>query len=312
MATDPGRWGHSLGNLAELWLPVLDAAGPESVVEVGAYAGDVTGILLDWAKPRGAHIHSIDPDPQPALIRMAKEHPELDLIRKPSLDALPELAPAQAVIVDGDHNYYTVGQELALIAKWGGQLPLIVCHDVAWPHGRRDVYYDPERIPAEHRRPMSDGGFLFPGVAGLHDGGLPYRSVAPEEGGAANGVLTAIEDFAAGHDGVGLAIVPAFFGLAVLWPAAAQWAERVQTLLEPWSSSAMLERLEGNRVLHLAAREREAARAAWCQEQSASKDVFLRKLLQSKTFSLAIWLSRLRQGGEPAFSKDEVRELLGE
>ena len=69
----------------------------------------------------------------------------------------------------------------------------------------------------------------------------------------------------------------------------------------------MLERLEANRVLHLATVQREYARAAWCAESSARKDALLRKLVQSGTFALAVALSRLRQRGEPAFSKDEIR-----
>ena len=34
---------------AELMLPCLDAAGARSVVEVGAFAGDLTRVLVDWA-----------------------------------------------------------------------------------------------------------------------------------------------------------------------------------------------------------------------------------------------------------------------
>ena len=325
MATDPGRWGHSLGNLAELWLPVLDAADPRSVVEVGAYAGDVTQILLEWATGSGARVISIDPDPQPALARLADENASLELIRAPSHEALPIVAAADAVIVDGDHNYYTVSEELRLIEqraeaegraraeeRTGAGLPLIICHDVSWPHGRRDVYYAPERIPPEHRRPMAEGGFLFPGDPGLHSGGLPYRWPALQEGGPRNGVLTAIEDFVEQRDGLRLAVVPAFFGLAVIWPRRAPWAPEVAAALDGWDANPLIERLEANRVLHLASRELEAARVAWCEERSNRKDVLLRKLLQSKTFSVAVWLSRLRQGGEPAFTKDEVRELLGD
>lgn len=325
MAADPGRWGHSLGNLAELWLPVLDAAAPRSVVEVGAYAGDVTRILLDWAAGSGARIVSIDPDPQPALIQLADEQPSLELIRAPSHEALPAVPAADAVIVDGDHNYYTVSEELRLIEeraraegrvgrdeRSGAGLPLIICHDAAWPHARRDVYYAPERIPPDHRRPSAEGGFLFPGDTGLHSGGLPYRWPAVEEGGEHNGVLTAIEDFVAARDELRLAVVPAFFGLAVTWPRRARWGEEVASILEQWDANPLIERLEANRVLHLASRELEAARAAWCRERAKRKDAFLRKLLESRTFSVAIWLSRLRQGGEPAFTKDEVRELLGD
>ena len=314
MATDPGRWGHSLGNLAELWLPVLDAVRPRSIVEIGAYAGDVTRILLDWSGEDEIRISTIDPDPQPELVTLAKQNPGLELVRATSLKALPALPPGDAVIVDGDHNYYTVSEELRLVAEQarsaGVPVPLIICHDACWPHGRRDVYYAPELIPDDRRQPTVEGGFLYPGDQGLHSGGLPYRSPASQEGGAHNGVLTAIEDFVQARPELRLAVVPAFFGLAVIWPREAPWAGEVTAIVEPWDGNPLLARLEANRVLHLAGRELEAARAAWCADHSARKDAFLRKLLDSRTFSIAVWLSRLRQGGEPAFTKDEVRELL--
>ncbi len=60
------------------------------------------------------------------------------------------------MIIDGDHNYYTVREELRLIAERaaGAELPLLLFHDVCWPHGRRDDYFDPEQIPAEYRQPI--------------------------------------------------------------------------------------------------------------------------------------------------------------
>jgi hypothetical protein len=314
MATDPGRWGHSLGNLAELVFACLDAAAPRSLVEVGAYAGDLTRMLLQWADTTdGVKLISIDPMPQPALEQLAAERSELELARRPSLDALPALERADAYIVDGDHNYYTVHEELKLIAAGAGErMPLIICHDVGWPHARRDSYYTPEAIPAEHRQPMAEGGYLFPGIEGTHDGGLIYQWPARTEGGPANGVLTAIEDFLEARAGVRFAIVPAFFGLGVIWDTAAPYAEALEALLGPWDRNPILGRLEANRVLHLAAWQREQARFAWSNEQSQRKDAFLRKLVQSGTFALAVAISRLRQRGAPAFSKQEVRELLPE
>ena len=313
MATDPGRWGHSLSNLAELWIPLLDAVAPRSVLEIGAYAGDVTRLLLDWAQDAGARILSIDPDPQPELVALADEHAALELVRAPSHEALRTLERSDAVIIDGDHNYYTVTEELRLIAERSGDaFPLVICHDVCWPHARRDSYYNPSAIPAANRQQTTDGGYLFPGDSGLHSGGLPYKSPAVREGGPRNGVLTAIEDFLGGQDDLRCAIVPAFFGAALIWPEPAPWADAVSAALAPYADNPVLERLEANRVLHLAARQLEAARAGWAQESNAQKNEFLHKLLESKTFSVAIWLSRLRQRGEPAFSKDEVRELLGD
>lgn len=314
MATDPGRWGHSLGNLGELLFACLDTAAPRSLVEVGAYAGDVTRMLLQWAA--GAPIErlvSIDPAPQPELEALAAGHAELELVRKASVDALPTLPAADAYIIDGDHNYHTVSEELRLIDRAAGnRLPLLLCHDVCWPHARRDAYYTPEAIPAEHRQPMAEGAYVFPGVTGVHDGGLIYKWTASQEGGERNGVLTAIEDFVEGRDDVRFAIIPAFFGLGILWSNDAEYAGALEEITGPWDRNPILARLEANRVLHLAAWQRDQARAAWCAERSGRKDALLRKLLQSGTFALAVGLSRLRQRGEPAFSKDEIRGLLPE
>ncbi len=313
MATDPGRWGHSLGNLAEILFPCLDACAPRSLVEVGAYAGDVTRMLVAWARESGASLYSIDPVPQPALEQLARENPQLELVRDLSHDALTGLAPADAYIIDGDHNYYTVAGELARIAERAGErMPLLLCHDVCWPHARRDSYYAPEAIPAAQRQPMTEGGYVYPGVAGTHEGGLIYQWPAATEGGRANGVLTAIDDFVDARDGLRLAIVPAFFGLGVVWARDAPYAEALEAIVGPWDRNPVVARLEANRVLQLAGHEHEKARAAWAGQRSRRKDDFLRKLLESRTFTLAVSLSRLRQGGEPAFSKDEIRGLLPE
>src|SRR6476619_3641859 len=88
---DPDRWGVSMAQSAELMLPCLDAAGVRSIVEVGAFAGDLTEVLVEWAQRSGARVAAIDPSPQPGLVRLAEERPELELIRETSLAALPEL-----------------------------------------------------------------------------------------------------------------------------------------------------------------------------------------------------------------------------
>ena len=52
-------------------LPCLDAAGARSVVEVGAYAGDLTEALARWAADAGARVVAIDPAPHERLVRLA-------------------------------------------------------------------------------------------------------------------------------------------------------------------------------------------------------------------------------------------------
>lgn len=312
MQTDPGRWGHSLANLGEIWLPVLDAAAPASVVEVGAYAGDVTRIVLDWARSSGAKVISIDPDPQEALVALAEDNAALELVRATSLEALAQLPRADAVIIDGDHNYYTVSEELRLIDERTGEggLPLLLCHDVCWPHARRDSYYAPDTIPAEHRQETVEGGYVFPGESGLREGGLIYRWPALREGGDRNGVLTAIEDFLEGRDELRFALIPAFFGLGIIWERAAPYADELEAIVAPWDRNPVLERLEANRVLHLASWQLEGGRAAWTGERLPPKNAILGELLESRALALALVISRLARRGGPSITRERIRRAL--
>jgi hypothetical protein len=313
---DPGHWGASLVTLAEVLIPCLDAVGARSVIEVGAYAGDLTGLLLQWAVGSGARIWAVDPAPRAALVELGARHPELELVRETSVQALPQIPPADAVIIDGDHNYHTVSEELRLIAERAPDaVPLLVLHDVGWPHGRRDDYYDPALIPERERQPIEEGTGLFPGVAGVRPGGLPYRYPARREGGPRNGVLTAVEDFVAARERLRLAIVPAFFGLGVVWHQEAPWSDDVAAILEVWDRQPLLERLEANRVLHLASSHFQMVQAARAQERLARQEAVLRRLLESSAFAVAERLSRLRQRAgiataQPAVSKDDVRRAL--
>jgi hypothetical protein len=309
---DPGNWGHSLANLIEIVFPLLDAVAARSIVEVGSYAGDLTRELLGWAAGAGASVSAIDPSPEPELIELGEHHEELELIRKTSHEALREIAVPDAVIIDGDHNYYTVREELRLIDERArGEIPLILLHDVCWPHGRRDAYYAPERIPAEYREAMVPGGGVFPANRGLVPGALPYRHVARHEGGPRNGVLTAVEDFVEGREELQLAIVPAFFGLGVLWRHDARWAGEVAEILQQWDRNPVLARLEANRVYHLATQYVRRSEILALRERSSIYADVLRLMLNSRAFAVGERLSRLRKGGRPAFSREVVRRALG-
>lgn len=306
-------------NLAELMIPCLDAAGARSVVEVGAYAGDLTSVLIRWAARSGGQVYAIDPSPQNRLTALERESPDLELVRETSLSALPRLPVTDAVVIDGDHNYYTVSEELRLIDERAREtdLPLLFLHDVAWPHGRRDDYFAAELIPEEHRQPIAKGGGLIPGESGVRPGGLPYRGSAAREGGPRNGVLTALEDFVSGREELRLAIVPVFFGLGVVWCCDASWADDIAEILDPWDRNPLLERLERNRVHHLALAHVKLLEAARAHEQKARGDAVLRRLLESSAFSVAERLSRLRRRAgigtqQPEISKDAVRRALAD
>jgi hypothetical protein len=115
---------------------------------------------------------------------------------------------------------------------------------------------------------------------------------------------------------VRIAIVPAFFGVGVVWHRDAPWAGAVAEIVEPWDRNPLLERLEANRVALLIERIRlgveygEIIRQV--RERRASQERVLRAMLGSRAFAWGEWLSRLRQGGRPAFSREQVRRALGE
>jgi hypothetical protein len=205
--------------------------------------------MARWADENGAHFVAIEPFPIAEVRDLDARSESFELVEGRSPAALEGLEPAGAYLVDGDHNHWTVLHELRAI--YAGGEPLTILHDVGWPCARRDQYYSVEALPAEAVLPHTYTKGRVPGESELADrafGGAGEFAVALEEGGPRNGVLTAVEDFLAEHGGLAYAHVPAVFGLGVIYPEAAPYAERVRELLAPWHESRLLERLEENRV----------------------------------------------------------------
>jgi hypothetical protein len=299
----PQDWDFTLLPFAGLILRLLDAVGPDTVIEVGADKGDFTAQLLDWASGRETTVTAIDPEPAPELLRLAEARPELNLIRLPSPDALAEALPAGAIILDGDHNYWTLSRELRAIGERseGSALPLLLLHDIGWPHARRDTYYAPDRVPEEHRQPLARDALVAPGDPGTASEGMRFAWVAEREGGPGNGILTAVEDFVAERGGLRLAVIPAFFGLGVLWAEDARWANAVADTVGPWDSIPMLERLEEVRIGQVLNRTR-----------MNRQQELLRNMLNSRAFTIAERIARMRGRGNPPFSRERIRRALGD
>ena len=223
--------------------PVIEAAAAKRIVEVGALRGEHTELMLRRLGP-DVELHVIDPTPFFDPAEHEKRFPgQYVFHRELSVNVLGELAPMDVALIDGDHNWYTVFTELGLLAdvarRADAPMPVMVLHDVGWPYGRRDLYYDPSNIPEEHRQPWRRGG-IRRGEPKLQPfgGGLNSNLANAElEGGPRNGVMTAIEDFIAAYDkALRLVILPIFFGLAVV-------VEEERLALQP-SLAATLDRLE--------------------------------------------------------------------
>jgi hypothetical protein len=312
--TNPDEAGYSLGNFAEIWGACFEAAGVSSVVEVGAERGRLTQELLRWAAPAGAKVTAIEPEPISDLLELVEEYPELEVVEETSLDALARIPIPDAVVLDGDHNYFTLSNELRLIADRApdGQLPILVFHDVCWPLARRDQYAAPDRIPPEHRHPYGEDVKLVPGNPGTAERGLPFEWAALEEGGPRNGVLTAIEDFMEERGDLRLAIVPLFFGCGLLWPEGATWSDEVAEITAPWDRNPILERVEKARVVQLVQRHSREQEIDDRFEHTRKLEEAVRRILASRAFGGLEWVSRLRRRGKPAFSREELSRLLAE
>jgi hypothetical protein len=79
------------------------------------------------------------------------------------------------------------------------------------------MYYAPECIPQEHRRPYSRSG-VVPGQSGLDSAGVHAAYLhANDEGGARNGVMAAIQDFLTAHEGeYRWQALPGLYGYGIL------------------------------------------------------------------------------------------------
>ena len=299
---DRYQWGASISDYGEILYGCLAAAETKTILEIGAFQGRLTEALLDWAGKHDASVVAVEIEPPEELRAVQAAHPELTVVEKTSLEAIPSAPGFDAVIVDGDHNWFTVTRELEAIAARSTAddtaFPLVLLHDIGWPHARRDTYYAPERIPDEFRQPVEHEVWLDPAVPGLAESGLFYECAAVREGGPRNGTLTAVEDFLETEAGSGLrlAIIPAFFGLGVVWPESAHWSQAVDDLLSPYDRNPLLARLEANRVQHLVRRDVQAR--------------ILHQLAHSGTFKAAELMSKIRNLGTPAVSVEDIERAI--
>jgi cephalosporin hydroxylase len=202
--------------------PVLAAVGARRIVEIGALKGDTTVRMLDGLGT-GTELHVIDPLPAFDPAEHEARFPGRYIFHRDiSLAVLDQLPPMDAALIDGDHNWYTVYNELRVLRETsrraGEPLPVLTLHDVGWPYGRRDLYYAPEQIPDGFRQPYQRLGIL-PGRSELvPSGGMNAENCnADHEGGPRNGVMTALEDFMAEHDQpLRMVLLPVYFGLAIV------------------------------------------------------------------------------------------------
>lgn len=229
---------------------LLEQTQSKRIVEVGPYRGETTAALCAWARENDASVTSIEIAVTDELREVAAANTDvLTLHEGSSFDWLKEVRSVDFFVIDSEHNYYTLWTELNLVVAHNAP-QVIVLHDVYFPWARRDEYYDPERIPEDYRQPYTDEYAITETEAGPVRADFQWATKywAKEEGGARNGVLTAVEDFLAQHDEFAFFQVKAVFGFGFLVRKDAPNFEDMAQHLRGYSENVLLPRLEDNRT----------------------------------------------------------------
>jgi hypothetical protein len=236
---------HSMAVFQEFFATIFGCREIATVVEVGVESGQVSSVYADL----GATVHCVEPAPGEDLRAFLAEDPRLNLVQGLSPAVLPDLPVADLYVLDGDHNYAVVRAELAWIMA-NAPDAVVVLHDVLWPCGRRDFYYQPSPLSPEDTHPATADG-----PTAWHDDVTPAGfvgdgayTVATQAGGPRNGVLTAVEDALDEAGDWRLQIVPAVFGFGVLTRTGAPGADEIFDALRPYTSSHLLAAMENNRI----------------------------------------------------------------
>ncbi len=203
--------------------PLIHALKPKHIIEIGSENGFNTKHLLDYCVENNAKLSSIDPFPLFDVKEFKEKYgSRFEMFEGLSLDVLPLIKDYDLVLLDGDHNWYTIYNELKLIEKDSTQdtFPFCIFHDVSWPYARRDLYYNPDNIPEEFTNPYAKKG-MFPGKNDLLEKGGMNNDLnnAINENTPKNGVLTGIEDFLNETDlNLTFKKINAFNGLGLMYP----------------------------------------------------------------------------------------------
>jgi len=139
--------------------PLFTHCNVQSTMEIGSRDGGMISRLAA-AFPE-MKLNVLDPCYDYDLESKFKDFDMVTVHKGTSLEVLPAIKEKFDVIfIDGDHNYYTVNNELRLIEE--GQLlnpgGMLIFHDIQGPWAREDYYYKPEVIPDEARAESAKHG----------------------------------------------------------------------------------------------------------------------------------------------------------
>ena len=225
--------------------PCFEAAGVRRIVEIGSDHGENTVKLVNYAVEKGGFVYSIDPAPQFDYAETFRgREAYYQFLQTTSVNALAGITDYDAILIDGDHNYYTVYTELQLVLRNAVKFPLVFFHDVSWPYDRRDLYYNPDTIPAAWQNAYKVSG-IDPDTDELSDKGFNHKlhnSLSYTN--YRCGVLTAVEDFLKENQPrFSFVMVPLMCGLGILVDGEQSYPRELYDRIRELTPSGPLARL---------------------------------------------------------------------
>ncbi|MGB9980379.1 class I SAM-dependent methyltransferase, partial [Methanobacterium sp.] len=101
-----------------LILPIIKNSKANYIVEVGSDTGINTKNILKYCVKYNAHMAAIDPFPKFDVDEFKSIYGDkFEIYTELSLYRLPLLENYDVILLDGDHNWYTVYNELKIIEK---------------------------------------------------------------------------------------------------------------------------------------------------------------------------------------------------
>ena len=302
--------------------PILKHLQPATIVEVGSDRGYTTQKLLSYCQQNLACLHVVDPLPKYDVEEWKQRYGDRVVFHQElSLNALPSIPSGDLVLIDGDHNWYTVFNELKLIEKRcqaeQRPFPVILLHDIDWPYGRRDLYYNPENIPPRYRHAHKQQGLRLDSPSLVETGGFNahlYHSIYENQ--LQNGVRTAVEDFISeSKQSLYFHGVPGFHGFGILvtdrcqqeYPELGEFLESLKTSTEVESLVKALEkqRLEG--VVKNQRYKQEAARLREQIENLQRASLSESSRYEREVAELKAQIESLQQANRSKTSRQEVK-----
>ncbi len=268
--------------------PAFETFHPRNIVEVGSEKAFHTRLLLAYCREHDAVLHTIDPTPREHVEEWIEAQGTDIIFHKDlSLNALGRIEEMDTVLIDGDHNWYTVYHELLLLEKYAvatGKFPVVFLHDTQWPYARRDLYYHPETIPEAFRKAYAKKGMSQDSGMLLDEGGLnPTMWHAVEENSLQNGVLTGIEDFLAQSKlQLRFVTVPGLHGLGIIasetvladYPELSAFLHTLQASPPLKAHMEVMEKERVTTAINLYTLEQEAKKALDLQQAAFDAELF--------------------------------------